>query len=625
MKFYVEIDNQQKKFSIKSSNSTSLVIYQQSVFDTVLAGVEHKDSVYSSTIDKCADLDCTQFYSSAFVSGSVSLCGDCTPKTTPPRITEPKYSCALEIAMQRVLPQTEPYYEGSNLRCDGHSIPTDLNIRVLNSDALQGYNNYLIWLANASEGPYRIQASRNGFWLGLPVCSGSYQCLVSCDSGSVAGCWNTSGGTGTFGDVYNISGQNYQVYDAIQIALAGIKPKSGSFSILSSNPLSGRTSSSTECGTPVTITNTPNCLSSTPGCSFCEEGSENIGPENNSETSIGVIGDFSGKSFSFENGSCSFAGNNIQTTRFALGGSNSSSITPVTFEQAGIVSAFNSCGDCLRHQSMMAKGANCCPISYGCVTINGAPTWTGSGWTAGGDIWNQFWSSNNDDNNFRLNETVGSCDGGPETCWGSWRSSCEIPAAGVTANVLGTTPCYFLSSSSVSGCETRQKQVSWWRFFEVVDPATCARGLGSIMPGFEKGCGACDNLGDCLEFYDTYGCCTCLNYEGDDENPPDGNGSGIPDTNPFSDRHIASRLLYIHGSDDPDGENPDQTGDGCFTQVKSGLGIGYLKCGNGYEQICCDQVNIEDNRGGTRPEDGVDENGQPIPFTPARCSGWIQG
>jgi hypothetical protein len=339
--------------------------------------------------------------------------------------------------MERVIPRTGQYVVDGYVRCDNAFIPTELGILLTKQDELNSYIAYLTWLTDATHGSDRIIAARNGFWLGLPICGSSYQCLVSCEAGGVAGCWDTSAGFGSFGDVYNIAGQNYQIYDPIQLALAGLTPNGGSFPLLSSNPITGRTANAeATCDTRITITTGSNCLTpsgagSTPYCAS----TPNIGPSQHFSSSYGFLGDYRGKSFSIGE-SCSYVGNNIDTVRYALGGSRAGTTYELkTLNEVGIDGVHASCGHCTKHLSEKGYGVDCCNLSYGTVTISGAPSWNGSGWSSGGEIWNNFWSSNSDDNNFRVSEQTGDClSDNSSTCWGTWRSSCGVPQTHSLAN-----------------------------------------------------------------------------------------------------------------------------------------------------------------------------------------------
>jgi len=240
-KFLVEAQSTSPKFSLRVettkglSKSVEITIFPSVGKDVTFNGVAHRDNVYNNKTAKCKDLDCSEFYSSARTTGQVSLCGDCLPKRTRP-------------------PGSKPYGCGSGVALQNFTVPD--NIRVTNQT--NGEVNYSTWLT----GQGNQQIAKSSYWLGLNnsggMCGPPFQCIVGCQSGSVAGCWDTSkGGSGNFGDIYSINGSTYQVYDPIQIHLAGISSNGGSLPLLSGNPIQGLTPVSgfgtVTCGPIITV------------------------------------------------------------------------------------------------------------------------------------------------------------------------------------------------------------------------------------------------------------------------------------------------------------------------------------------------------------------------------------
>jgi hypothetical protein len=425
-KFLVEVQSLPPKFiSKKTTSRNQLDIFQTLQKDIVYTG-SHKDTIYNSKIKRCEELDCSEYYNSANVTGVIPLCAECLPYIERPPGNDPGGPCIAFNSLSSV-----------NF---GNNLPT--NIQVTNSDSTT-LTNYNTWSSNNNF------LSRSGYWLGFNPCNGgstTYQCLVNCSNGNVAGCWNTSGGSGSFGNVHSIGGANYQIYDPVQIWLSGLRPNDGTFPLLSNNPITGNTSTGTSCGTTYTILGSgsggSNCLirqepsfNAGDDYSSCETPNTDIGSSNFITGNVAVLGDYSGGAFSFSSGGCGFAGNTTTSERFALGGTTVTDI--VTFDSIGITGAFDSCKSCLQASE---NAPSCCEVSYGAVTINGAPSFdsTTSTWGSGSGAWND-WTiipsdlPSNDPNTFK--------------------NSCVTPLNGELANGTGYIPCVAQDSLPDTGCQ----------------------------------------------------------------------------------------------------------------------------------------------------------------------------
>jgi hypothetical protein len=400
--FLVEVQSFPPKFLSKLGTSTNQVdIFESIKKDVVFTGA-HKDPIYNSKLEKCQELDCTQFYSSGLVTGAISLCAECEPYITRSgdgdRVND---SCNAYKLLDSI----------------NFTPPQDIKVTNQGSTSSTNYNTW-----KTSNG----FLSRSGYWLGLDPCGGGggddeWSCIVNCQTGVVAGCWNISSGSGNFGDTYDIGGSTYQVYDPIQLALAGLTSNGGSLPLLSSNPLSSGTQGNGNCGTPITIIpagggggEDSNCLSGSAGS--CPDNSYSPEPSGDAfSEAVAVFGDYSGSIISTGLNCYNYGGSlTVETNKYALGGS-ASGLAPQNPSDVGITGSSNSCGECIGQNlsdSYGENGPSCCQLARGDVGINGAPITSdgGSTWSSGSGSWGDFWPTDDHDDGFRTNSNVwGTC------------------------------------------------------------------------------------------------------------------------------------------------------------------------------------------------------------------------
>lgn len=445
--FFVEVDNKQPKYLMKTTSSQDTIsIYRSTETDVVLVG-EHRDRIYQNKIEKCKDLDCSQFYTSAFATGAVSLCADC----------------------EEFIPGGGG--GGESGPCSAYGILNSVNFTppsaatpLNNSNPSGSLSSYNSWVSNSTN-----QAlARSGYWLGMNTCNGGgsqFQCLVSCSTGAVAGCFSNSG-SGSVGDVHVIGGSSYQVYDAMQLVTGGMSiPSSGTVPLLSGNPTNSGTYSGTSCGRVITTIDfktggDSNCLTDNghnDKCTSCMDNNSPITgtlPTSSPEqfpNSIALFGDYSHTVLGTES-SCYFVGGSggsngakasTSVARFALGGSTTGGVTPTTLGAAGLTSS-GSCGECIGKMlsdSGGSKGPGCCLSACNRIGINGAPTTTdgGSTWSEGSAIWSNFWPDDEYDQNYR---NPGD-NNGIRAAWSSCFNNVTI------ANSIYSLPC-----NPTSKCDT---------------------------------------------------------------------------------------------------------------------------------------------------------------------------
>jgi hypothetical protein len=291
----------------------------------------------------------------------------------------------------------------------------------------------------------------------MNVCNGGggqYQCIVSCSSGNVAGCYPNSS-SGSVGNVYTIGGSNYQVYDAMQLITSGFSiPTSGTFPLLSGNPTTSAGTPGTSCGIAVTNiyfngNGNSNCLTDNghnDKCTKCMDGSNPktgtlpTSSETQFPNDIALFGDhintvLSTGSNCYSIGDNSTSGSNGAKAQlfsgiFALGGNPGGTAKPTTIGAAGL-SSFGSCGECIGKMlsdSSGSKGPGCCLSACNRIGINGAPTRSDSDstWSDGSDIWSDFWPNDTYDQNYRTSDN--------QSAWGACLGN-------TTANSIYTLPC----------------------------------------------------------------------------------------------------------------------------------------------------------------------------------------
>lgn len=446
--FFVEVDNKLPKYLMKvTSSQDTISIYRSTETDVVLVG-EHRDRVYQSSIEKCKELDCSQFYTSAFATGAVSLCADCEEFIPGGGGGGESGPCSAYNTLNSV-----------------NFTPPAAATTLSNTNPSGTLSSYNSWVSNSTN-----QAiSRSGYWLGMNICNGGgtqYQCLVSCASGSVAGCYPNSS-SGSVGDVHIIGGSSYQVYDAMQLVTGGMSiPSSGTVPLLSGNPTNSGTFSGTSCGRVITTIDfktggNSNCLTDNGNndkCASCMDGSSPLtgtlptSSETQFPNDIALFGDYTNTVLSTGSNCYSVGGSggsdgakaSTSVARFALGGSITG-ITPTTIGAAGLTS-FGSCGQCIGKilsDSGGTKGPGCCLSACNRIGVNGAPTTSDGGttWSEGSSIWSDFWPDDGYDQGYRNpgdNDDI-------RTAWSSCFDNVTI------ANSIYTLPCNPTSKCTTGG------------------------------------------------------------------------------------------------------------------------------------------------------------------------------
>jgi hypothetical protein len=487
--FLVEVKRAYPKYSSRSaSNDDVVTIFPSREDDVILLG-GHRDAVYNYFIKKCEELDCSGFVSDNQSSGAISLCGDCAP----------------------FIPRT-PNGGGNGLPCRGYSriqnfgsLENNQNLRVTNeggaSAAITRATDYINW-KNSSTTNTAVAGSL--YWISDRVVDdrgcveGIWQCAVNCATGNTTACWKMEGPSGTifpqFGATYSTGGQKYQIYDPLQIALAGAAPNGGTFPLVSSNPFAGTPINSqfpslddegSWCGVPTTVfgggTDT-NCLvTSDPNCS-CGDGEPEYEPEPMwliFPNQVALKGDYTDKILKIGDDCYNLAsvgdgsgsgntgsGSTLETNAFGLGGSSSSNVPISTEEELGIDSTHDSCGGCISAVVQGGGGAKCCQLACNGIVINGAPNWNGSEWSEGNGSWNGFWPTHEDDDYFRdpnLDPTLPPGENPDKTPWEgpsiSQPGGCGVPpkTTGSRANSIFSVPCDLNISNS---CEAGQSNVT---------------------------------------------------------------------------------------------------------------------------------------------------------------------
>ena len=436
--FFVEVDNKQPKYLMKvTSSQDTISIYRSTETDVVLVG-EHRDRIYQSNIEKCKELDCSQFYTSAFTTGAVSLCSDCQEFISGGGGDTESGPCSAYNTLNSV-----------------NFTPPTAATPLSNSDPDGSLSSYNSWVSGSNN----QTISRSGYWLGMNICNGGggqYQCIVSCSSGNVAGCYPNSS-AGSVGNVYTIGGSNYQVYDAMQLITSGFSiPTSGTFPLLSGNPTtSGTAVPENSCGRDITNiyfaggNGNSNCLTDNGHNDKCTKCMDGNNPKTgtlptSSETQfpddIALFGDYTNTVLStgsncYSIGNTNTSGSNGAKAerfsgKFALGGNPGGTSKPTTIGAAGL-SSFGSCGECIGKMlsdSGGSKGPGCCLSACNRIGINGAPTRSGSdsAWSDGSRIWSRFWPNDTYDENYRTS--------GSQSAWGACLGN-------TTANSIYTLPC----------------------------------------------------------------------------------------------------------------------------------------------------------------------------------------
>ena len=482
--YLLQVELTTPRFSVRVSGIDEVIISPKIITDSVLQS-EHKDKVYNSKTAKCQDLDCSEFFTSSFTSGKVSQCGDCLPRRTKTTYTNP-FGCQQWNYLSKYLYDTT------------FTKPS----RVSNATT---YNEYITWLTgDPSQSQLKQFLAKSGYWLGLPPCGkGSWQCVVDCAGGTVGGCWNASShGSANFGSVYNINGSNYQVYDPVQILLAGLTPNGGSFPLLSGNPLSGLTANAGNpsdegyvgCDKPFTVLeHAESCLVSQPKSQTCDD--EKYQPKegiNSNWINKAIQGDFSGKSLLSQGECYSAPTTSVVQNSWSLAGSVGGSIdvSKTNNPSLSIDEVTENCGACISKLIEQNKGPSCCQVSYGKIVVRNSPTWNGSSWGSGGFTWDNFWDNDSIDNGFRNENRCGDPTD-PSTC--SWSSSCGGPQEGESANGIGTIPCN--SGSLNTSCPGETLQVGHFEYYSL-----CNGKLVSVYPKFVPDCD-CSNVPDCYEVW----------------------------------------------------------------------------------------------------------------------------
>jgi len=484
--YLLEIELTTPKFSIKVGDVEEVMISPKITTDSVINSY-HRDRVYNSKTSKCQDLDCSEFYTSAVTTGQVAQCGDCLPRRTKTTYTKP-FGCAQWNFLSRYLYDTT------------FTKPP----RVSDSTT---YDQYITWLTgDPGQAQLKQFLAKSGYWLGLPPCgTASWQCLVDCAGGEVGGCWDSgTHGSGNFGSVYNINGSNYQVYDPVQILLAGLTPNGGSFPLLSGNPLNGLSSSTNDCGRPYTILeDARSCLVGQPKPESCDD--ETYQPKEGSNPlweNKAIAGDFGGKSI-LSQGECYLAPTtSVIQNSWALAGSLGGQLDVGRFDDPPLFinQVIENCGACISKLVEQNEGPSCCQVSYGKIVVRDSPIWNGTSWGSGGSTWNNFWDDSIPDGGFRDGNNCAD-ENNPATC--SWSSDCDGPETGDFANGIGTIPCNSGFKPTSCGRSEDLVQIGHYEYIECDSPAVIA-----TEPFFIKGCDACDNLDICYTIIQAPQSCT---------------------------------------------------------------------------------------------------------------------
>lgn len=561
--YLLEIELTTPRFTARISDVEEVMISPKIITDSVLE-IEHRDNVYRSKTAKCQDLDCSEFYTSAVTTGKVAQCGDCLPKRKKTTYTKP-FGCPEWNLLSKYL------YDATFVKPP----------RISNE---QTYDQYKQWFTTVP-GQQQLKQflARSGYWLGLHPCNGkSWQCLVECGGGTVGGCWDSGAyGNARIGLTYQIGESSYQVYDPIQILLAGLTPPGGSFPLLSGNPLTGRTIKENGdpdvvgyegCGRPFTILeDARSCLVSTGKPREC--GVEPYQPKTEKNPiweNKAIQGNFAGKSIKSQ-GECYLTPTeSVIMNSWSLAGSLGGTLDVGRFDDPPLLidQVIENCGACISKLVEEGVGPLCCQVSYGSITVRDAPIWNGTSWGPGGTTWNNFWDDSIPDGGFRNDNECGDPTD-PSTC--SWSSDCDGPETGDLANGIGTIPCG--SSSLDTQCPGELLQVGHWEYWTLCEPT---RIVGQY-PIFADDCD-CSDVPDCYTLYRCHLSC--------------------PDNNP-NPHH------YSHGASRNTAES------------ECGLSSGLPTC-FGFPMLICNAKDREEN-GNYRPV-CCSETGASISGTPASDS-----
>jgi hypothetical protein len=456
--FLVEVDRATPKYASRLiQNSDVVSIYPTRSEEIVLAG-DHRDDVYKYFLRKCTELDCTQFYSTGLATGAVSLCQEC----------------------EEFIPRGRGGGVGSGIPCQGYSrienfgsLEDNQNLRVTNGssaeEALSKAESYNTWKNSSTTN--RLVAN-SGSWLGIDECVGGiWQCAVNCATGNTTACWSIEVELDEFGTIYTLNGAKYQIYDPLQIALAGVVSNGGTLPLVSSNPFFGLEINAqypslddpenTFCGVPVTVFggggSDSNCLTGE-SCPDCPNDYAPIPSTSNDvfPQEVALIGDYTDKILTVGNNCYNLSADpNTRAASGVFGLGGNGTIEPSTEEELGVTNSSDSCGNCIGDIVSAGGGPDCCNLACGGIVINGAPEWNGSSWTPGSGSWNGFWPTHSDDQNYRNIEDDEFEDqrnfpGENRHIWHG--STCTRQN---TANSLYSVPCSYQPTNTCSNGETK--------------------------------------------------------------------------------------------------------------------------------------------------------------------------
>lgn len=570
--FLLEIQKSTPKFSSRVLKQDEILI-SPSIIKETASVKNHEDRIYNSKTQRCQELDCSEFYTTAVTTGKVAQCGDCLPKRTKTTYTKP-FGCSQWNLLSRYL------YDATFVKPP----------RISNAST---YQDYIDWFTEVpGQEQLKQFLAKSGYWLGLHPCNGkSWQCLVDCAGGEVGGCWDSGAyGSANIGLVYQIGESSYQVYDPVQILLAGLTPPGGSFPLLSGNPLTGLTANAGNpadedyegCGRPFTILeDARSCLVSTGKPTTCEEEDEEYQPQedmNPAWENKAIAGDFGGKSI-LSQGECYLAPTqSVIMNSWSLSGSLGGTLDIGRFDDPPLLidQVIENCGACISKLVEDGKGPGCCPISHGAITIRDAPIWNGTSWGLGGETWNNFWDDSIPDGGFR-NDNNCADPSIPSTC--SWSSDCDGPETGDLANGIGTIPCSSSFKPSSCGRNTEVVQVGHYEYL------SCDGGVGAVAPILLEGCDACDGV-SAIDCYSVYQC----------------QATGCTETNPYGHAHRISR----NKNDSNDAGQPPSPEEDCGFSASPGcFGVAFLicegnrgPCNNSYVPTCCSETQSSINSTG---------------------------
>ena len=485
--FFIEIYQAQPNFSSKIDQNDVISIYPSLNKEVAEQNNgKHKDIGYSAKINACIEFDCSGFVVGQNAAGKIDLCADCpTPQQpTPP---SPAGNCGAYSAL--------------------NSYKNNLPAQVLNTGpTAAAYETHLENGTNAA-------GARSGYWLGLTDCDSvatPYQCGVSCGTSGVALCYPTSGGSGLqgFGDVKTLNGENYQIYDPVQLHAAGVSPSTGmSFTLSAAAPNWSAASAGTQCNGPtgLNLSSAQNCFSNNPSppSNFNSVGGGNRAglPQPSGYTaqtpqqtfnasSVLVSGVEAGSTIGIGD-QCFYVGGGSSFTEAAtasggliFGGDG----TPVVSLESLGGSSYSNCQECTKDNVSIP----CQSLASSQISINGAPEYSstggedgGPGWSTGSVVW-ENWNKgdpNSDGYSEAFKEMTCAMDDKDGQTHGPLGDGARAIVPGIACTNEGGD----------KRCAPNHKPSNIWIDGIVTPPNKCCQSItvGNIYQGFGFGCGDC--------------------------------------------------------------------------------------------------------------------------------------